>query len=422
VTDQELQRLGNVARRSEWSLLADQCGEGSRASASDASLIAGVRSLARFNLAAQHAAKAWRSAHPISFPGLEGQLARFAVERMRAAVNGDPLEARESLARELDEQPSEKNTWEANIPSQHVIELVTGGVRSAAELRVRGIGRPLPHNELGLGDPGSLFTLRLVGFPASYFERGRPMDVVGSWDPVSAAFEVHRVVRLGLWVGHRVLLSVLGVSETEEQMPNQVATDKSAQQPTPRRKLAAEALALRESVDLLERAATSSGISFSTLGEVHRLLAPDAVEAGCLRSTPATVRLAEMPFYHAPPPEVAALQVSHLLRWLSRTSLIVHPFPRAAEAWAGLTRAHPFTDGNGRVARALATRVLTAGGYRLSGASGLRDFAYQFGVEHYQRLLRWKNERLLWYQFCADAVLEIFQAPVTAELPCQIQC
>jgi Fic family protein len=141
------------------------------------------------------------------------------------------------------------------------------------------------------------------------------------------------------------------------------------------------------------------------------LLAPTASPVGRLRLGPATVRLDNTPFYHAPPPAAARRQITRLLRWIRRSRSGVDAVPLAAEAWARFTEAHPFSDGNGRVARALATWILTAAGYRSSETRDLRDYVYQHGVEYYHRLACWKTERFLWYQFCADAVLELFAAP-----------
>jgi fido (protein-threonine AMPylation protein) len=414
VTDRDLAQLDKDVRRGDWSHLVSRCVVGPGASPSDAALLAQARALARFNVAAQRAAAAWRRSSNLVPPlrSRADRVAWLAMERLRAAVDGKVLNARQLLAQELDDQAPEPDARHVSVPPYDVIDFVTRRVPPAAELRVRGVGRPLPDDRLGLGDPGSIFTLGLVGFPVSRFERGRPLDLVGSWDPASATFEVHRVVRLGLWPGHRVLLNTLGIGENAEEFsPSPQTVSAPGERSHPSRNLVAESLALGEAVAILDRAATASGVSFSTLGEVHQLLAPAAAQAGHLRSAPATVRLGDTPFYHAPPPRIARLQVRSLLLWLRRTSLTVHPLPRAAEAWARLTSAHPYSDGNGRVARALATWVLTAAGYRPLGAKDLREYVYQHGVEYYHRLHWWESERFLWYQLCADAVLPVFAPP-----------
>lgn len=422
--DQELIRLGELAKRGEWPKLAGKSVASTGISRPKADLLSSVHSLARFNIGAQQAANAWRSGRTVSPSGSESRLARLTVSRLQAAVEGNSSEARSILANELGDQPVQTDAQDLGLPVYDVIDLVTRGIRPEAELRVRGIARPLPDNSPGFGDPGSFFTLGLAGLPVGSFERGRPLDLVGSWDSPSATFTLHRVVRLGLWLGHRVLLSELGISEREDETVACRPTDSAKPQQKARshRNLVAETLALRKSVAMIDQDATNSSLSFGTLCEVHRLLAPDAPQAGCLRSAPATVRLGDVPFYRAPNPSIAQVQVTKLLEWLRSTSSTVHPLPRAAEAWARFSRAHPFTDGNGRVARALATWVLTASGYQLSGARDLRDIAHQHGVEHYYRLRRWSDERLLWYHFCADAVLEAFERAAPAESAHQVQC
>ncbi len=412
--DQHLRSLGEAAHRGDWQELVKRYRGVVSAPLADAELLDRVRNLARFNLAAQRAVRAWRGSIRASrsIQGGNDRIAWLAIERLLAAVEGRPREARRLLAQEFAEQPDEPAGSYSVQPPHDVIDLITRSVRPADWLRVRGVARPLPDGSPGLGDPGSIFTLGLQGFPEVEFERGRPLDLIGSWSSSEGTFEVHRVVYLGLWPGHRLALSALGLDEGDQDVAGSPDADRrSDPAPPPSRDFIRETLALTSALATLNHAEATSKVSFRALGDVHCLLAPNAPEAGHVRSAPATVLLGSTPVYRAPDPPVARLQVGRLLRWLGRTTQSVHPLPRAAEAWARLNIAHPFTDGNGRVARALATWILVSAGYRPIGAMQLRDFAHRHVVEFYDRQRWYESESLLWYQFCVDSVLATFEPP-----------
>jgi Fic/DOC family len=406
--------LSEAAHRGDWQKLAELYKGDVSALLADAELLDRVRNLARFNLAAQRAVRAWRGSIRASrsIQGGNDLIASLAIERLLASVEGRTREARCLLAQELAEQPEEPaGPYSVQAPHD-VIDLITRSVRTEDRLRVRGVARPLPDLSPGLGDPGSIFTMGLLGFPEAEFERGRPLDLVGSWNSSEATFEVHRVVRLGLWPGHRLALSALGLDEGDQDVASLSDADRrSDPAPPPSRDFIREALALTSALATFDKAAATSKVSFRTLGDVHRLLAPSASKVGRVRSAPAMVLLGSKVVYRAPDQPVARLQVGRLLRWLGRTAQSVHPLPRAAEAWARLNIAHPFTDGNGRVARALATWILVSAGYRPLGATQLRDFAHRHVLEFYDRQRWYEGESLLWYQFCVDSVLATFEPP-----------
>lgn len=72
--------------------------------------------------------------------------------------------------------------------------------------------------------------------------------------------------------------------------------------------------------------------------------------------------------YRTPPTAAARSQTSSYLRDLAaelqQSGSVRHPAVLAAEAVACLTKSHPFADGNGRVARALATWLLLRSGFQ----------------------------------------------------------
>ncbi len=111
---------------------------------------------------------------------------------------------------------------------------------------------------------------------------------------------------------------------------------------------------------------------------VHRILPEEAV--GVYRKTQVVVKnsqTGEVTFRPPPPIEVPFL-VASFLGWLNDTSPDdVHTVIKAGIAHYEIVRVHPFLDGNGRVARAIATLVLFKAGYDIK-----RFFSLE---EHYDR-------------------------------------
>lgn len=111
---------------------------------------------------------------------------------------------------------------------------------------------------------------------------------------------------------------------------------------------------------------------------VHRILPDDAV--GVFRKTQVVVKnsqTGEITFRPPPAIEVPFL-ITSFLQWLNETSPDeLHVVLKAGIAHYETVRVHPFLDGNGRVARAVATMVLTKAGYDIK-----RFFSLE---EHYDR-------------------------------------
>jgi len=124
-----------------------------------------------------------------------------------------------------------------------------------------------------------------------------------------------------------------------------------------------ECALLPRAVELLEAAYDRGELSLGTLCQVHALLvdAPAGI-GGRLRNVPAVVRLEGLMTF-VPPPAAAArsgaeMFAAALTEQLSTASQDVPPPVLAAQASARFTDLHPFADGNGRVARAIATWLL----------------------------------------------------------------
>jgi Fic family protein len=88
-----------------------------------------------------------------------------------------------------------------------------------------------------------------------------------------------------------------------------------------------------------------------------------------------------------PPP---AIEVPFLMRefvyWLNKDNLDIHPLIKAGIAHHELVRIHPFLDGNGRVARVLATLILLLGGYDIRRFFSLEEYYDKDAASYYQNL------------------------------------
>lgn len=115
---------------------------------------------------------------------------------------------------------------------------------------------------------------------------------------------------------------------------------------------------------LVERAGTTGRVSVADLLDAHRtLMADDASEsayAGRLRDMQNWIGGSDHSprdaLYVPPPPDLVASLVDDLVEWVNRDDVPV--FAHIAIAHAQFESIHPFTDGNGRIGRALVSAML----------------------------------------------------------------
>lgn len=88
-----------------------------------------------------------------------------------------------------------------------------------------------------------------------------------------------------------------------------------------------------------------------------------------------------------PPPMEVPYQVEDFIYWLnSEEGKLHHPILRAGITHYELVRIHPFVDGNGRTARAMATFVLNAEGYDVKRFFSLEEYFDQDAMRYYEAL------------------------------------
>ncbi len=132
-------------------------------------------------------------------------------------------------------------------------------------------------------------------------------------------------------------------------------------------------------------------ITEQLIKKIHRLVVQKILDeqAGEYRTKQVIIRnsaTGEVTF--RPPP---ALEVPFLMRefiyWLNRVGPDdIHPVIKAGIAHHELVRIHPFIDGNGRVARLIATLILMIGGFDIRRFFSFEEYYDRDAVSYYENL------------------------------------
>jgi Fic family protein len=136
----------------------------------------------------------------------------------------------------------------------------------------------------------------------------------------------------------------------------------------------------------------SVGLSRHILEEIHRLTVTNLLptdESGHFRSVKVVIRnttTKEITFRPPGPIEVPFL-IDELFAWLnSSIGKETHPLLRAGILHYELARIHPFTDGNGRSARAMALLLLFLEGYEVKKFFALEEYYDTHSEAYYEAL------------------------------------
>lgn len=113
--------------------------------------------------------------------------------------------------------------------------------------------------------------------------------------------------------------------------------------------------------------------------------------------------------YTPPPPEKVKTMMDELVSWTnSDEARGLHPVIQAGVSHYALVMIHPFEDGNGRVARALATLILRIRGFDKKGIYAVDEY-YEGDREAYYRALRQvdesKGDLTNWIEYYTEGVL-----------------
>ncbi|HEY6315639.1 MAG TPA: Fic family protein [Streptosporangiaceae bacterium] len=366
------------------------------------------------------------SGHPA--PGLPGPVVGIedagcqfmrAMRRNFAALDGDRAQAA-ALLREAVPADCSPGPGSTSLPRLDV-GFLNRSRPSGGPLRVIGVARPSAGGGFAIGDAGSpeAFPVAGGGGPVA---RGTPVEVMGRWDGDRRVFECKSFTTLGQvpdYPGVCAAVEDLCARAGFAAEPMQVRMvpsgqlDHSVVQARRRRRLG-EWNAVLAAAELLEDALRSSQLSLESLARVHEIaVGASTARAGQLRQTPAVIRWCGAITYRAPPVEAARSQTRHYLRGLAaelrERGAARHPAALAAEAVACLTKSHPFADGNGRVARALATWLLLRFGFQRRTDGTLSTFLDAHLDEHYRTLRNFHVSPWGWHQLFYDAVLTTFE-------------
>lgn len=126
--------------------------------------------------------------------------------------------------------------------------------------------------------------------------------------------------------------------------------------------------------------------------KLHRLIVDKILPeeaAGEFRTKQVVVRnsqTGEVTFQPPPPVEIPFL-MREFIYWLNRTTKDdMHPVIKAGIAHHELVHTHPFIDGNGRVARSLATLILFLEGYDIRRFFSLEEYYDKDALVYYENL------------------------------------
>lgn len=136
----------------------------------------------------------------------------------------------------------------------------------------------------------------------------------------------------------------------------------------------------------------------STLCNWHQMIMNgrrDIICVGMYRAHSDTMQIISGPDYapkvhfEAPPSEKVIAEMQHFLEWIQNTSSIgsnpLGLLARAGIAHLWFESVHPFEDGNGRIGRAIAERIL-AEGYESSVMTGLSKIILKYRKSYYSKL------------------------------------
>jgi Fic family protein len=144
------------------------------------------------------------------------------------------------------------------------------------------------------------------------------------------------------------------------------------------------------------------------LKQVHRLTAERILQSGQVgdyRKTQVVIRNAKTKeiSYRPPPAVEIRYQLDDFFAWLNSVSgREVHPVLRAGITHYELVRIHPFVDGNGRVARAMATLVLFMEGYDVKRFFSIEEYYDKHSKAYYEALqsvMEQRGDLTKWLEF-----------------------
>ena len=154
-------------------------------------------------------------------------------------------------------------------------------------------------------------------------------------------------------------------------------------------------------------------INEKNLLNLHKILTQGILpksESGAYKTKPNAVFSGGKVIYKPPPPEAAQLLTRSLLVWLNgNPGRKEHAIVASAIGHHRLVSIHPFSDGNGRVSRALESWILYGRGFDTHHIFALDEFFDTDRTRYYKEIqaVRKNGDDLTsWLEYVSEAVLE----------------
>lgn len=181
-----------------------------------------------------------------------------------------------------------------------------------------------------------------------------------------------------------------------------------------RRKDKQEVLNYIEALEKIPEFAEKVPFTIRDFLKIHKLITKDTLEnpkhEGALRNRQVVVgnRVWGRIAFRPPPTERVPKLVDEFLEWLnSQEADEIDPVIEAGTTHYEIVRIHPFVDGNGRTARAMATLVLYKRGFDVKRFFALDDYYDQDRVAYYDALKNVDQKTLDltgWLEYFTDGV------------------
>ncbi len=151
-----------------------------------------------------------------------------------------------------------------------------------------------------------------------------------------------------------------------------------------------EVINYRKVMDYIQSLVDQSKISEETIKKIHEMTVQKILskgESGEYRKNQVVVRNSITGQVSFKPPMAVAVQfqIKDLVSFINSKEEI-HPVLKAGAVHYELVRIHPFTDGNGRVARALSTLILFEEGYDIRKFFSLEEYFDTNAANYYEAL------------------------------------
>jgi len=183
-----------------------------------------------------------------------------------------------------------------------------------------------------------------------------------------------------------------------------------------------EVINYRNVVEFIEKIGPGTNYSLGLVNRIHALVVDRLVPpelAGVLRRTQVVLKnsITGEVAYRPPETDLVPGMMMDFMAWLeSEHGRKEHPVLRAGITHYALTAIHPYTEGNGRTARAMATMVLFAEGYDIKRFFALEEYFDKHAEDYFGALAEVSAQSVVLTERDLTIWLEIFTRALALEL------